>query len=296
MSSALARARAFFEACDGKDRQRIGGEDEPTERLALYQELAKGIERVASDLKGIPKPDERTIALARRSAEILFELEPILTAADPDSVSWCERRERSVVLRSSPIDVSALIRRHLLERKRAVVLTSATLGVDGSFEYVCRRLGVEPREEKILGSPFDFRRQSLLYVALSAFSPACRLRPESGRRGTRAHGGEPGSGVRAFTTFTNLHAVRRLLQPCISFRLLVQGECRAASSSSAFAAPGAPSFSRARSRSARASRQPAPPSELGPALSREPSPMPISYRRRDVYALFREDSGSELGG
>ena len=46
-----------------------------------------------------------------------------------------------VFLRAAPIDVSRIIREVLLDRMRATILTSATLSVDGSFDYVRRRLG-----------------------------------------------------------------------------------------------------------------------------------------------------------
>ncbi|MFQ5792963.1 MAG: ATP-dependent DNA helicase, partial [Acidobacteriota bacterium] len=134
---ALRRAgQDFFEAYrQENDRYRIGSSLEPPRRVRAYEGLRGQLEKVAGDLKGIPNPDESAVALMRRTAEILFELEMILSASDPSSVSWCERRERSVVLRSSPIHVGELIRRQLLEKKQTVVFTSATLTVDGSFEY-----------------------------------------------------------------------------------------------------------------------------------------------------------------
>ena len=57
--------------------------------------------RVREGLEGIPEPDESTVALSRRSGEIDVDLEVIAGAADPETVSWCETRERSVALRAS---------------------------------------------------------------------------------------------------------------------------------------------------------------------------------------------------
>jgi ATP-dependent DNA helicase DinG len=46
---------------------------------------------------------------------------------------------RGVFLRASPIDVSTIVRELLLDRMQTTVLTSATLTVDGAFEYIRSR-------------------------------------------------------------------------------------------------------------------------------------------------------------
>jgi ATP-dependent DNA helicase DinG len=219
-------SRDFFELYrDRSERYRVGGDEEPPERARLYEKLRRQIERVAGDLKGIPEPDEATVALGRRAAEILFDLERILTASDPESVSWCEQRERSIVLRSSPVNVSELVRRNLLEPKRAVVLTSATLAVDGSFDYISRQLGIQPQEERILPSPFDFPRQTILYVPRHMPAPRHPSFSEKASEEvlalTRA---SRGRAFVLFTSFANLHAVRNRIEGRSEFPLLVQGE------------------------------------------------------------------------
>jgi ATP-dependent DNA helicase DinG len=66
-------------------------------------------------------------------------------------------------LRSAPLDVSDMLR-NLLWSKRTAVLTSATLAVDGSFEFVKGELGIDDAAEAVLGSPFDYPNQAFLYV------------------------------------------------------------------------------------------------------------------------------------
>jgi ATP-dependent DNA helicase DinG len=173
----------------------------------------------------MPGPDETTVALGRRAAEIRTDLERILSASDPESVSWCEPRERVVVLRSSPINVSELVRRNLLEPKRAVVLTSATLATEGSFDYISGQLGVQAREEKILRSPFDFSRQTIMYIPRNM--PAPRDPTFSAKVSEEVMALIRASRGRAFvlfTSFANLHAVRKRIEGNVEFPLLVQGE------------------------------------------------------------------------
>ena len=81
----------------------------------------------------------RSAAAPPRSRD---DLRFLLRADDAGYVYFLETRGRGVFLSASPIDVSATIRDLLLDRMDATVLTSATLTVDGSFDYVKGRLGV----------------------------------------------------------------------------------------------------------------------------------------------------------
>lgn len=65
---------------------------------------------------------------------------------------------------SAPLNVSGVISDRLLADKPAV-FTSATLALGGGFEAVARHLGVENPETLDAGSPFDYAKQGILYVA-----------------------------------------------------------------------------------------------------------------------------------
>jgi DNA polymerase-3 subunit epsilon/ATP-dependent DNA helicase DinG len=52
----------------------------------------------------------------------------------------------------------------LLDAKSTVVMTSATLSTDGTFDYIRGRLGIRAARELILGSPFNYERAALLLV------------------------------------------------------------------------------------------------------------------------------------
>ena len=70
---------------------------------------------------------------------------------------------REWALRRLPIDVSAKLR-SLWESMQAVVLTSATLRVDGSFAHMADRLGVTAVNPLALSSPFENLSQNQLVV------------------------------------------------------------------------------------------------------------------------------------
>ncbi|WP_062384747.1 ATP-dependent DNA helicase [Demequina iriomotensis] len=65
---------------------------------------------------------------------------------------------------AAPLDVAGLIREKLLDEK-ASVMTSATLALGGDFGAISRHLGVDHAVTLDAGSPFDYPRQGILYVA-----------------------------------------------------------------------------------------------------------------------------------
>jgi ATP-dependent DNA helicase DinG len=107
---------------------------------------------------------ETLATLVRRSGELRDEIRLLLRAGDSDYVYFVEFRGRGVFLRAAPVDVSAVVRELLLDRMRTTVLTSATLTVDGTFEYIRKRLGIRNAAEICLPSEFDFARQALMYL------------------------------------------------------------------------------------------------------------------------------------
>ena len=83
-------------------------------------------------------------------------------------VRWRRQRGHSLAFHSAPIAVGPRLRRALFDAFPTVVLTSATLAVDRSFEYLHQRVGIaemsDPERVRTLraDSPFDFAEQALL--------------------------------------------------------------------------------------------------------------------------------------
>jgi ATP-dependent DNA helicase DinG len=107
---------------------------------------------------------EAAAGLARRAGEVRNDVRFLLRASDPDFVYFVEFRGRGIFLKASPIDVSAIVHDALLDRMQATIFTSATLTVDGRFDYVRERLGIRSASELRLPSEFDFSRQAVLYL------------------------------------------------------------------------------------------------------------------------------------
>jgi len=90
-------------------------------------------------------------------------------AAHPETeVLWLSDFRGNKMLHIAPIDVSDALREKLFAEK-TVVLTSATLTLGGGFDPVAASLGLSPGGDDWsgldVGSPFDYRKQGMLYVA-----------------------------------------------------------------------------------------------------------------------------------
>ena len=159
------RATVVVPRADGRRRR-------PPDRRARHRRSARspgpGRGQPASPISGGRQPTARrredVATLVRRAGELRDEIRLLLRAGDSDYVYFVEFRGRGIFLRAAPIDVSAIVRELLLDRMRTTVLTSATLTVDGTFEYIRQRLGIRNAEEICLPSEFDFARQALLYL------------------------------------------------------------------------------------------------------------------------------------
>lgn len=83
-----------------------------------------------------------------------------------DTVFWVQKSafKQELSLNSAPLDVSVLLNQRVYANLRTIVMTSATMTVDGSFDYVARHTGMEGSKVLDLGSPFDHERSTLIYV------------------------------------------------------------------------------------------------------------------------------------
>jgi ATP-dependent DNA helicase DinG len=104
---------------------------------------------------------------ARGGLEELHDFAGALISQGNDSVLWIDHDGRPPTLHSAPLSVAHLLRDRLFAEKFAIV-TSATLTTSGNFDSISASLGLgtDKRTETLdVGSPFDYAKQGILYVA-----------------------------------------------------------------------------------------------------------------------------------
>lgn len=90
----------------------------------------------------------------------------ILMEPSEQGIYWAHLNPSSdyISLNAAPLHVAPVLEKSIFGSKESVVLTSATLRVGESFEYVRERLGIAEAMELALGSPFDYISSTLLYL------------------------------------------------------------------------------------------------------------------------------------
>ncbi|MFI2212267.1 ATP-dependent DNA helicase [Streptomyces sp. NPDC020141] len=172
---------------------------------------------------------------ALASVESIHDVAERITQGSEYDVVWYERHDRfGASLRVAPMNVSGLLREKLFT-DRSVVLTSATLKLGGDFNGVGASLGLSPEgtggddapqwRGLDVGSPFDYPKQGILYVARHLATP--------GREGSRGDMMDElaelveAAGGRTLGLFSSMRAAQAAaeeLRGRLGNKILLQGE------------------------------------------------------------------------
>jgi len=135
-----------------------------------------GTQRVALQVAGHLRPVDAAHVLA--PAEDLADETLDTGQRCPLAVIGRLGRGNGLVTRlcTAPLEVAANLKSAVYDRYRTVVMTSATLTVDGNFDYFRHRVGLDTSEpgrvtELLLDCPFEFARQTLLAIPASIPEP-----------------------------------------------------------------------------------------------------------------------------
>jgi ATP-dependent DNA helicase DinG len=241
------RARMLFAAlpAGSEGRQPFSNREEFLETSGdLYLGVRATLRQMEAELDRLSEVDEAQ-GLKMRAVRLRTELEFVLESNASNMVYWLEQRgiahrggragrpdqrsslrsgARTTFLQATPIDVSELLREHVFERIPTVVLTSATLTVQGGFEHIRRRLGLAEARELVVPSHFKYGEQALLYLPPEMPDPRDAAFPEAAARCIRRVL-EITKG-RAFCLFTSYSQMRDLyerLLPVLDYPLLLHG-------------------------------------------------------------------------
>ena len=100
-------------------------------------------------------------------------LDVFFTMARQDFVYWMEifgREKNDISFNCIPVDVSPLLAEQVFN-KPPVIVTSATLAVNGDIRYFMGRIGACNARSMILDTPFDFKHQVQTYIAKNMPDP-----------------------------------------------------------------------------------------------------------------------------
>jgi ATP-dependent DNA helicase DinG len=120
------------------------------------QDLGARLGELAAALTGTK---DEVDAVARRALRLAADVAACLDP-DPNRVVWAE----ADLLAWAPVDVAPALTELLWDAGPTAVLVSATLTAGEGFGFVRARLGLRDAHELAVGSPYDYRSQTLLYL------------------------------------------------------------------------------------------------------------------------------------
>ena len=226
-TSALERAMADLRIALGND-----GRKDPWSAVVNVPEVvgaATALGQALSALEQFLEPHARGSrgieSCHRRAVEQRQSLARFQSGDDDNLVFWFETFKRAFLLHATPLSVAEMFDAHRARQRCSWIFTSATLSVAGNFSHFIDRLGIVDAQTLRLESPFDFRRQAVLYVPEDLPTPDM---PDYTRRlvDNMVPVIEAAKG-RTFFLFTSHRALREaaeLLRNRIDYPLLVQGE------------------------------------------------------------------------
>ncbi|UWZ84973.1 ATP-dependent DNA helicase [Occallatibacter riparius] len=236
------RARMFFAELPmaGDGRQPFAGREEFLEtRGDLYTGVRATLRRIEDEIGNLKEVDEAP-GIRKRVGRLRSELEFLMESNASNIVYWLERRawggnerdgarlgrqqSRTTFVQATPIDVSELLHELVFETIPTVVLTSATLTVQGGFEHMRKRLGLTEARQLIVPSHYKYGEQALLYLPPEMPDPREPDFPAAAaEKIRRILDISKGRAFCLFTSYSQMRDVYERLLPVLDWPILLHG-------------------------------------------------------------------------
>ena len=137
-----------------------------------FQKLAQAVVDLAHtvDIEGADELRAALISNGQMLDEARVNIDAMLLQPADGMIYWIEQFKDNISLHAAPLHVGPLVEKHIFQNKETVVLTSATLRTAGygraesTFAYLRDRLHAHDADELAVGSPFDYKNSTLLYL------------------------------------------------------------------------------------------------------------------------------------
>lgn len=208
------------------------------------------ISQILKNLRKNAKGEEEAEEIRKymlKCKDMDVELGNFLNQSDSESVYWIEitrRTSRSrdlshtptltthdlrsrISLNSAPIHIAPWMEQYVFDSDIPIVLTSATLTVDRSFDFFTERIGLQDKEELLLSTSFDYKENAILYVPRNGPEPRTNGYSKfvASEIEKLVEATLPSSGVLIlFTSFKLMNEVYKLVEARLHRSHLKQGE------------------------------------------------------------------------
>jgi ATP-dependent DNA helicase DinG len=153
--------------------------------ISNLEQLSKSLGRLKKEVKEeIEDQILQVKAMAGRFREISALISSIFAPHEEGEIKWIlsggEKKPRKIELLTSPLIVADEMIEQVFYPYSTVILTSATLTIGGSFDFIKARLGLDKLKaerliELVLASPFDYEKQAIIAIPSDVPQPRSQI-------------------------------------------------------------------------------------------------------------------------
>ncbi|MCG8378999.1 MAG: ATP-dependent DNA helicase [Proteobacteria bacterium] len=194
----------------------------------LPVELPRFLEIFQSLLDILEPASERGNLLAnclQRTKQHYDFIETLTENKREDLIRWVEVKGHHFYLNQTPVNIAESFQQRLSTYHASTIFTSASLAVNDDFSHFSQQLGLADIKQCILESPFDFQKQTTLYIPLDLPEPA-----QSGffdsfiQRAIDLLAFSDGHAFILFTSHQSLNKASDILGNKLEYPLFIQGK------------------------------------------------------------------------
>jgi ATP-dependent DNA helicase DinG len=129
------------------------------------------------------------------------------------------------MLHATPIDVASIFQKHTDNFSKTWLFTSATLQVNKKFDHFAHNIGLEKYKSGVWESPFDYQKQSMLYLPDNLPQPSDPSYTTALMKAALpVLNASEGRAFILFTSYFAMHKAYDYLKQMLPFELLMQGD------------------------------------------------------------------------
>ncbi len=147
----------------------IDKSDDIIEKLDI---LLESLEKLEVQLDAAAERGRGLEQCHQRCQDLIERLSLFQQNTETELVLWLDNRSSSFILHATPQEVSQYFQTWIKDKPQSWIFTSATLTVAGKFNNFTHQLGLEDPVTASWQSPFDYGKQSLLYMPSIPVEPS----------------------------------------------------------------------------------------------------------------------------
>ena len=193
---------------------------------SALSDLCTALEVASERGRGLDQCHQRCLALLKR-AELFSAVgsQSVEEGDETNSVLWYETFTKSFMLHSTPIEVAKLFRKYTRDFDATWVFTSATLQVNKNFNHFANSMGLQDYQHGVWSSPFDYEKQSLLYLPPELPEPSDYSYTQKLIEKTLpVLQASKGRAFLLFTSYRAMNEAAQLLENKVDYPIFIQGD------------------------------------------------------------------------